>query len=103
MAMRFTKRVLANKAAVWMFLVTALALGMLGSARTAAQQPPPPGPEHALFKDWEGAWDATVKSMGSESKGSLTCKVGLGGFWFLEQFEGKFGGAPFEGRGSTTY
>ncbi len=86
-------------------LALAAALGLLAAgARLAAQPPvPKPGPEHELFNEWAGTWDATVKARGQESKGTLTAAVGLNGFWFHEHFKGDFGGTPFEGRGSTSY
>jgi hypothetical protein len=88
-------------------VITAVAvLGLIVLAtRLTAQQPPEikPGPEHAQFKEWEGTWDATIKGMGPESKGTATCKVGLNGLWLLEHFKGDFGGMPFEGYGATSY
>jgi hypothetical protein len=33
----------------------------------------------------------------------MTVSVGLNGLWLHEHFKGDFGGAPFEGRGSTSY
>lgn len=62
-----------------------------------------PGPEHALFKEWEGQWDAAIKSMGGESKGSVTSKAMLGGLWYIEEFKADLGGMTFEGRGATSY
>ena len=87
------------------FLTLALALGVLAGVRLTAQQPPEvkPGPEHALLKEADGAWDAVAKSAGGESKGSLTCKVALNGLWLLEHFEGEVAGSKFEGRGATSY
>jgi hypothetical protein len=83
-----------------------MSLGMLAlAARLTAQQPPEvkPGPEHQLLKESEGTWDATVKSMGGESKGTASFKIGLNGLWLLEHFKGDFGGTPFEGVGATSY
>jgi hypothetical protein len=96
----------ADMAAVRRVLAVAVALGVLaGAGRLAAQQPPDvkAGPEHALLKEWEGTWDATIKSMGSESKGTLTSKTGLNGIWLLDHFRGDFGGTTFEGHGATSY
>lgn len=95
-----------NKTALRGLLAVTMALGVLVTAAgLTAQQPPDvkPGPEHALFKQDEGTWDATVKAMGSESKGTLTCKVGLNGLWLLENFKSDFGGTAFEGLGATSY
>ena len=88
------------------FLTVTMALGVLVAAeRLTAQQPPDvkPGPELKLLKESEGAWDATIKSTGGDSKGTSTCKVGLNGLWLLEHFKGDFGGMTFEGRGATSY
>ena len=86
------------------FMLTA-ALGLLVAAARLTAQPPDvkPGPEHAILKEAEGTWDATVKSMGGESKGTMSCKVGLNGLWLLEHFTADFGGMSFEGRGATSY
>jgi hypothetical protein len=95
----------ANKAALRKFLTATVALAVLvGTARLTAQQPEvKPGPEHEKLKEAEGTWDATIKSMGGDSKGTLACKIGLGGLWLLEHFTSDFGGMTFEGRGATSY
>jgi hypothetical protein len=88
------------------FLTATVALGVLAAGgRLAAQQPPEvkPGPEHELLKDWEGTWDATIKSPGTESKGTLTARVGMNGLWLMEHFKADLGGMAFEGRGATSY
>ena len=86
-------------------LTMTLALGLLaGAAQLMAQQPEvKTGPEHAVFKECEGSWDANVKSKGGESKGSATYKVYLNGLWLLEHFKADYGGMTFEGRGATSY
>jgi len=81
-----------------------MALGvLLATMRLTAQEPAKPGPEHEEFKQFEGTWDAAIKSMGQDSKGTLVYKVGLGGLWLMEHFQGDFGGMAFEGRGATSY
>lgn len=87
------------------FLTLTVALGVLAaSARLMAQQPDvKPGPEHAKLKEWEGTWDAAIKTMAGESKGVLTCKMALNGLWLLEEFKTDILGMAFEGRGSTSY
>jgi hypothetical protein len=62
-----------------------------------------PGPEHAFLKEGEGVWDATAKSMGTESKGELHCKMALNGLWLIEHYKGESGGKAFEGRGAISY
>jgi hypothetical protein len=68
-----------------------------------AQELPKPGPEHEMLKQMEGTWDATIKMMGQESKGTMKYKMGLGGLWLMSHFEGDFGGMKFEGQGMDTY
>lgn len=94
----------SNKAAK--FLKLTMALGVLAlAARLTAQQPPEvkPGPAHEKLKEAEGTWDAIIKSPAGDSKGTLSCKIGLGGLWLLEHFKGDFGGMTFEGNGATGY
>jgi hypothetical protein len=85
--------------------LTIMAIAIMVAAQLTAQQPPQvkPGPEHAMLKECEGTWDATVKSKGSESKGMLHCKMDLNGLWLLEHFTGEFDGKTFEGRGAMSY
>ena len=82
-----------------------LALGLLVAAARLAAQPPEvkPGPEHELFKQFEGVWDATIKSHGRRLQGHADLQGRPGGLWLLEHFKGDFGGMPFEGRGATSY
>ena len=77
---------------------------MFGASRLNAQAPEvKPGPEHALFKEWEGEWDAFIKAGGSESKGAVSSKVALNGLWLLDSLKADLGGMSFEGRGATSY
>jgi hypothetical protein len=104
--MRFRTLVKASPVVLRTFLTVTTALGMLAVAgRLTAQQPPEikPGPEHEKLKESVGTWDATVKSMGGESKGTQTCKLGLNGLWLLEHFKADLGGMTFEGHGATSY
>jgi len=95
----------AVRSALRGFLKVTLALGVLAAAARLTAQPPEvkPGPEHAKFKEAEGTWDATIKSMGGEFNGKVSFKVDLNGLWLLEYFQADFGGMPFEGRGATSY
>ena len=68
-----------------------------------AQEPAKPGPEHEMLKKLEGTWEATMKGMGMESKGTMTYKMELGGLWLTSNFEGEFGGMKFQGKGLDTY
>ena len=77
---------------------------------------PKPGPEHAIFKDDAGTWDATVESFmvpgapPAVSKGVETSRVGCGGLCLITDFKGSFTmgppptpPTPFEGHGTDTY
>lgn len=68
-----------------------------------AQQPSKPGPEHEKLRKLEGTWEATIKAGGSESKGTVTYKMELGGLWLVSNFEGEFGGDKFQGKGMDTF
>lgn len=79
-------------------------LALLASvAAVRAQEAPKPGPEHEKMKALVGDWDATIKMMGGESKGTVNYKLDFGGFYLVEQFKGEFGGMKFEGRGQSGY
>jgi len=93
---------------------------VLGTAGLAAAQGmpamPKPGPEHAIFKDVAGNWDAKVESFmapggpPSVSNGTETSRVGCGGLCLISDFKGSFvmgppgtPATPFEGHGTETY
>jgi hypothetical protein len=86
-------------------LTVTMMFGVCAATRLAAQQPAKAklGPEHELLKGTEGTWDAVIKSPVGDSKGTLTCQVGLDGLWLLDHFKGEFAGKPYEGRGATSY
>lgn len=71
---------------------------------------PKPGPEHAVFKEDVGTWDATVESFMSPdgkpmtSKGTETNIVSCGGLCLVTHFKGEMmPGVAFEGHGTTAY
>jgi hypothetical protein len=101
--MRFTMPVWRPGAGVRALVVAAAALGGLLAAAPLFAQEVKPGPEHALFREWEGTWEATVKTPAGESKGTQTMSVGLNGLWLLERFTGDIAGGKFEGVGGTSY
>ena len=68
-----------------------------------AQDAPKPGPEHEVLKKLEGTWDATMKMMGMEFKGTMVWKMDLGGLWLASNYEGDFGGMKFQGKGFDSY
>src|SRR5262245_38836920 len=73
------------------------------AAFARAQEAPKPGPEHEKMKFLVCDWDATIKMQGTESKGTVTYKLELGGFHLSELFKGDFGGMKFEGHGISGY
>jgi hypothetical protein len=109
-------------------LAGAVILGLAGvafaqdkpsAAAGAPQGMPPmprPGPEHAIFKDTVGTWDAKLESFmvpgapPSLSTGVETDRIGCGGLCLITDFKGSFvmgppsaPPMPFEGHGSETY
>jgi hypothetical protein len=84
-------------------LVVCAVAALLVPAAWAQPPEPKPGPEHEHLKKLEGTWDATIKFMGGESKGTMTYKMDLGGFWLLSNFQADFGGQKFQGRGADGY
>jgi hypothetical protein len=89
------------KALRW-FCAAALTL-ILAVPPARAQDFPKPGPEHEHLKKLEGTWDATMKGLGMESKGTMTYKMEVGGLWLTSTFEGEFAGQKFQGRGLDSY
>lgn len=59
-----------------------------------------PAPEHAVLTACEGSYDLTFSD---GSKGTSTCRVGLGGQWLQEQVRADFCGQGYEGSGATSY
>jgi Protein of unknown function (DUF1579) len=85
-------------------LVCCLVLGTLVASVSAQPPAAKPGPEHEMLKEkFEGDWDASIDFMGNKSKGTAHFKMGIGGFWLLNDFTADFGGAKFEGKGATGY
>lgn len=63
---------------------------------------PKPSPEHEKMKQMEGVWKATVKEPGgTESKGTMSMKMDLGGLWLVSHFKSEKG--DFSGRGLDTF
>jgi Protein of unknown function (DUF1579) len=81
------------------------------AAAAAAQEAPPlpkPGPEHAIFKEVEGTWDAKVETFMAPgaptvSAGTEVNRVGCGGLCSISDFKGTFMNTPFEGHGTETW
>jgi hypothetical protein len=70
---------------------------------------PKPGPEHEIFEQDLGVWDATVETVmepggkPNVSKGVETNTLLGGGLWMISDFQSEFLGAPFQGHGVTGY
>ena len=77
--------------------------GLLFAVTAKAQEPPKPGPEHAMLKKHEGTWDTVMKMAGMESKGTAVYKMELGGLWLMSTFEGEIFGSKFTGKGLDSY
>jgi len=101
-------------------VVLALAgLTMAQDKPAGAPQMPPlpkPGPEHAMFKEGAGTWDAKVESFmvpgapPSVSSGVETARLFCRGLCLISDFKGSFVMGPpstpptvFEGHGTETY
>ena len=79
----------------------------------AVQEMPPmpkPGPEHQIFKEDAGTWDANVESFMAPgappmvSKGVETNTLGCGGLCLVTDFKGEMmPGMAFHGHGTATY
>jgi hypothetical protein len=99
--------------------VAASAAAQDKAASTAAPQDMPglprPGPEHALYKQMAGIWDAKVETFmdpaapPAVSSGVETARVGCGGLCLITDFQGLFvmgppstPPRPFEGHGTDT-
>jgi hypothetical protein len=92
---------------------SAFVCGLVGgvAVMAAAQEMPPlpkPGPEHALFKDVAGTWDARVETFMSPGEPSVstgveTNRVGCGGLCLISDFKGEMMGTTFEGHGTEVW
>lgn len=95
-------------------LALATAAMILAAGTLVAQAPdmpmPKPGPEHKIFDEDAGTWDATVETFMAPgappmvSKGVETNLVGCGGLCLISDFMGEMGpGQPFHGHGTTAW
>jgi hypothetical protein len=71
---------------------------------------PKPGPEHAIFKEDVGTWDAVVETYMEPGKPPMTSKgvennvIGCGGLCLITDFKGNMiPGSVFEGHGIATW
>lgn len=73
------------------------------AAPAGAQEPPKPGPEHAVLKKMEGNWDLVMKFGGMETKGTVRYKMELGGLWLVGSLETELFGTKFTGKSLDSY
>jgi len=108
---------------VFILVLAAMAVAVAAQDKPAApagapQMPPlpKPGPEHAIFKEVAGTWDAKVETFmvpgapPAVSKGTETSRVACGGLCLISDFKGSFvmgppstPATPFDGHGTETY
>ncbi len=88
---------------VWTIWFAIAALLVLGGPALAQFTPPKPGPEHDKLKQLEGTWEAAIKMPEGDSKGTMTYKMDLGGFWLVGDYQGEFFGQKFQGRSFEGY
>ena len=106
---------ISNRRLVSVTLVLVCAAPIFRAGLALAAQPPAmppmpkPGPEHQLFKEDEGEWDAIVEVFAApgqppmQSKGVETNRVGCGGLCLITDFKSEMMGQPFEGHGTTAW
>ena len=83
--------------------MVAVVLAALVVAPAWSQEMPKPGPEHKLLGERAGTWETTMKAGGMESKGIVTYKMELGGFWLAGAMESELFGTKFTGRSLESY
>jgi hypothetical protein len=71
---------------------------------------PKPGPEHAIFTEEAGTWDATIEMLMDPSAPPMTSKgvetntIGCGGLCLITDFKGEMmPGQTFHGHGTAAY
>ena len=84
------------------FAAAGLVVAVLAGGATA-QEPPKPGPEYDVLKKLVGTWETSLAAGGAVSKGTMTCKMELGGLWLVSSMDGEMFGAKFSGRGLDSY
>lgn len=85
-----------------MRIISAMLVAFL-AVPSFAQEAPKPGPEHDMLKKRVGTWDTVMSVGGSDSKGTVTYKMDLGGLWLSGAMESDLGGQKFSGRSLDSY
>lgn len=111
-------RILKTLACLALIAAVAPATSTLGQEKPQSPAPgavpampplPQPGPEHAVLKQDEGVWDATVEMLMGPgappmvSKGVETNVIGCGGLCLISDFKGDMMGMTFSGHSITAY
>ena len=94
-------------------LVLAATFAFSAFALQGAQEPqdaamaipqPKPGPEHAILRELGGEWDVKTSMTGMEPEsGTQKNVLAMNDLWLLQDYTGKFMGAPFSGHGVLGY
>ena len=93
-------------------IVFGLCLGVPAGSAFAQDMPPipKPGPEHQLFKEDEGTWNAKIEIFPGPgaapmvSTGVEISTIGCGGLCLITDFKGEMmPGQPFHGHGTAAY
>ena len=81
----------------------AVVVAALLAVPAVGQESHKPGPEHANLKAREGTWDLVMKFGDTESKGTITYKMEIGGLWLVSSMDSELFGQKFSGKGLDTY
>jgi hypothetical protein len=81
---------------------------LLLAVNPLAQEMPKPQAEHQKLSQSVGTWDAAIETVGMDgkshnSKGVSVQKMGPGGFWLIDDFQGEMNGVQFTGHGAFGY
>ena len=81
---------------------------LLAIAPLTAQEMPKPLAEHQKLARSVGTWDAAIETLGMDGKphnstGVSVQKMGPGGFWLIDDFQGEMNGVQFTGHGALGY
>jgi hypothetical protein len=83
--------------------VRVLTFLIASTAIVHAQQGPKAGPEYDILKKHVGTWTTTMNIGGTESKGTATFSMELGGLWLSGTMEAELFGQKFSGKGMDSY
>jgi hypothetical protein len=84
-------------------IAVAMTASIAFAAKSFAQEPPKPGPEHEKLKELVGTWDAVMEMNGVKSNATVVYKSICGSLWLDSDFQGDFAGMKFQGHGIDGY